>query len=90
MSATAKPTKPATENGKEPAAPVSKAAQHKIVGMLNQKLAPEGIYVGEVVVLGTVKGTAFDGGNATIEASAIAERFWDMHQNRAAASVHIS
>lgn len=69
---------------------VSKAAQHKIVGMLNQKLAPEGIYVGEVVVLGTVKGTAFDGGNATIEASAIAERFWDMHQNRAAASVHIS
>lgn len=29
MSATAKPTKPATENGKEPAAPVSKAAQQE-------------------------------------------------------------
>lgn len=69
---------------------VSKAAQHKIVGMLHQKLAPEGVYVGEVIVLGTVKGTAFDGGNATLEPSAIAERFWDLHQNRTETSVNVS
>ena len=69
---------------------VSKAAQHKIVGMLHQKLASDGVYVGEVVVLGTVKGTAFDGGNATLEASAIAERFWSLHQDRKESSVNIS
>jgi NADP-dependent 3-hydroxy acid dehydrogenase YdfG len=69
---------------------VAKAAQHKAVGLLHQRLSGEGVYVGEVVVLGTVKGTTFDGGHATLEASAIAERFWDLHQRRAEASVNIS
>src|SRR5690606_33608823 len=41
---------------------VAKAAQHKLVGLLHHKLKSEGIYVGEVVVRGTVKGTAFDSG----------------------------
>lgn len=69
---------------------VSKAAQHKIVGMLHQKLAPEGVYVGEVIVLGTVKGTAFDGGNATLEPATIAERFWQLQQTRTETSVNVS
>jgi short-subunit dehydrogenase len=67
---------------------VAKAAQHKTAGLLHQKLAGEGIYVGEVVVLGQVKGTAFDSGHATLEASAIAERFWELHQRRTEASVN--
>lgn len=61
---------------------VSKAAQHKLVGVLSAKLAPEGIYVGEVQVLGMVKGTAFDRGAATIEPQTIAEKFWDLYAAR--------
>ncbi|MDB4928726.1 MAG: Short-chain dehydrogenase/reductase, partial [Myxococcaceae bacterium] len=69
---------------------VAKAAQHKAVGLLHEKLKGDGVYVGEVVVLGAVKGTAFDGGHATLEASTVADRFWDLHQRRAEASVNLS
>jgi NADP-dependent 3-hydroxy acid dehydrogenase YdfG len=61
---------------------VAKAAQHKLVGLLHQKLKADGVYVGEVVVLGSVKGTSFDHGNATLEPSAIADRFWQIYQAR--------
>jgi len=67
---------------------VGKAAQHKVVGLLSQRLAKEGVYVGEVVVLGMVKGTAFDHGNATLEPSAIADKFWEIHQARKETSVN--
>lgn len=69
---------------------IGKAAQHKLVGLLQTRLADDGIYVGEVVVLGLVKGTAFDSGNATLEASSIADKFWELYQNRAPGSVNIS
>jgi NADP-dependent 3-hydroxy acid dehydrogenase YdfG len=69
---------------------IAKAAQHKTAGMLHQKLAGDGIYVGEIVVLGQVKGTAFDTGHATLEPSAIADKFWELHQNRKEASVNFS
>lgn len=68
---------------------ISKAAQHKTVGLLNARLAADGVYVGEVVVLGMVKGTAFDHGNATLEAPSIADRFWELHQGRSVASVNV-
>jgi hypothetical protein len=67
---------------------VGKAAQHKAVGLLHQKLAGEGVYVGEVVVLGPVKGTAFDNGSAKLEASDIAEKFWELHKGRKEATVN--
>jgi short-subunit dehydrogenase len=67
---------------------VGKAAQHKTVGLLHQKLAGEGVYVGEVVVMGPVKGTAFDSGSAKLEAPAIAEKFWELHQGRKEATVN--
>ncbi len=38
--------------------------------------------MGEVIVTGSVKGTAFDSGNATIEASTIAEKFWELFRAR--------
>jgi NADP-dependent 3-hydroxy acid dehydrogenase YdfG len=69
---------------------IGKAAQHKAVGLLHQKLAPLGVYVGEVVVLGMVKGTAFDAGNATLEATAVADRLFDLHQRRSEATVNIT
>lgn len=68
---------------------ISKAAQHKAVGLLHQKLKAEGIYVGEVVITGTVKGTPFDGGNATLEGAQVAERFWQLYQARTEATVNI-
>lgn len=68
---------------------VAKAAQHKATGLLHQKLAAEGVYVGEVVVLASVKGTPFDSGNATLEASTVAEKFWEVFQGRKEASVTI-
>ena len=69
---------------------IGKAAQHKAVGLLQNKLAGEGVYVGEVVVLGTVKGTAFDGGNATLEGSTVADQLWKLYQAREPASVNVN
>lgn len=62
---------------------IEKASQHKVVGLLHQRLAGEGVYVCDVVVRGTVKGTAFDSGHANLEGAAIAEKFWEMYQRRA-------
>lgn len=61
---------------------IANAAKHKLVRLLHAKLKPEGIYVGEVMVMGMVKGTAFDSGDATLEPKAIAERFWKMYSAR--------
>jgi NADP-dependent 3-hydroxy acid dehydrogenase YdfG len=61
---------------------VTKAAQHKLVGVLGARLAKDNIYVGEVVVLGSVKGTAFDAGNAAIEPDRVAARFWELYEAR--------
>ena len=62
---------------------VTKAAQHKLTGVLHQKLKDEGIFVGEVTVMGLVKGTSHDRGNATIEASTVADKFWEIYKARA-------
>lgn len=61
---------------------IANAAKHKLVALLAHQLRADGIYVGEVVVLGSVKGTAWDQGQATLEASTIAEKFWELHEAR--------
>jgi NADP-dependent 3-hydroxy acid dehydrogenase YdfG len=61
---------------------VANAAKHKVVGLLAQKLKSEGVYVGEVMVLGAVKGTPFDQGYATIEPSTVAAKFWELYRAR--------
>ena len=68
---------------------IGKAAQHKTVGLLSKSLQPDGVYVGEVVVTGLVKGTAWDTGNATLEASTIADKFWELYRARDTVSVTI-
>ncbi|MEP7049496.1 MAG: SDR family NAD(P)-dependent oxidoreductase [Pseudomonadota bacterium] len=68
---------------------IGKAAQHKTVGLLSKALQSDGVFVGEVVVTGLVKGTAWDSGTATLEASTIADRFWDLLQERDTSSVTI-
>ena len=61
---------------------VVNAAKNKLVGLLSQKLAPDKIFVGQVMVLGSIKGSAFDSGQATTEATTVAGRFWDLYKAR--------
>lgn len=68
---------------------IANAAKHKLVRLLAEQLRPQGVYVGEVVVLEAVKGSAWDSGSATLEASAIATKFWNLYSERRELSVHI-
>lgn len=68
---------------------IANAAKHKLVGLLAEKLRVDNVYVGEVVVLGSVKGTAFDNGSATLEAKTIAARFWEIYRARGDVSVNV-
>ena len=68
---------------------MANAAKHKLVGLLAKKLAPKNVYVGEVVVLGAVKGTAFDDGSSKLEASAVAQAFLELYRAREASSRNV-
>jgi NAD(P)-dependent dehydrogenase (short-subunit alcohol dehydrogenase family) len=61
---------------------LANAAKHKLVGLLAEKLKADRVFVGEVIVMAAVKGTAFDGGQATLEATTIAEKFWSLYSAR--------
>jgi short-subunit dehydrogenase len=61
---------------------LANAAKRKLVGMLAQKLKARGVYVGEVMVLGSVKGSAWDNGTATLEAATVAAAFYDLYVSR--------
>ena len=64
-------------------AAVAKSAQHKVVTLLSRKLKPQGIYVGEVVVAGIVKGTVYDkAGAGILTADEVAARFWLLYRER--------
>lgn len=68
---------------------LANGAKHKLVGLLAEKLKPHGVFVGEVVVLNIVKGTAFDRGQGTIEAAAVGEKFWQLFTQRGETSVQV-
>ena len=68
---------------------LANSAKHKLVRLLSHKLQPEGIFVGEVVVLSVVKGTAFDPGNATLEPTKVADAFWNLYTARNEASTTV-
>ena len=61
---------------------LANAAKAKLVGLLSEKLKGDRVYVGEITVMGAVKGTAFDSGNATIDPAAVADKFWSLYTNR--------
>lgn len=69
---------------------IANAAKHKLIGLLMKKFAADGITVGEVVVLGLVKGTAWDDGSATIEPRTIAGKFWEIYSGRESRSITVS
>jgi NADP-dependent 3-hydroxy acid dehydrogenase YdfG len=60
---------------------LSSAAKHKLVGLLAARLKADGVYVGEVMVHGTIKGTQPDGGGS-IDPALIAQEFWRLYQSR--------
>jgi NADP-dependent 3-hydroxy acid dehydrogenase YdfG len=61
---------------------LANATKHKLSGLLAQRLKGEGVYVGEVLVAGFVKGTPSDQGNATIDGATVANKFWELYQGR--------
>jgi NAD(P)-dependent dehydrogenase (short-subunit alcohol dehydrogenase family) len=62
---------------------VGNAAKHKLVGMLAKKLEADGIFVGEIMIAGTIKGTSFDSGDGSaIEGKRVAEKFWELYTTR--------
>jgi NAD(P)-dependent dehydrogenase (short-subunit alcohol dehydrogenase family) len=62
---------------------LANAAKYKLVGLLAEQLKADGVYVGEVMVAGMVKGSAWDnGGQGGIEASEISGKFWELYQAR--------
>jgi hypothetical protein len=69
---------------------LANGAKHKLVGLLAQRLKGEGVYVGEVMVAGIVKGTPWDNGTANLDASTIANKFWEIYQARAEVRARIS
>jgi NADP-dependent 3-hydroxy acid dehydrogenase YdfG len=68
---------------------LAKSAQHRLVALLNLQLRAAGIFVGEVMVHGLVRGTAADRGQGTLEASLIAQRFWELYQAREAVCINV-
>ncbi|KAJ3107033.1 hypothetical protein HDU97_005002 [Phlyctochytrium planicorne] len=68
---------------------IAKAAQRKTVHLLNASLKEFGVYAGEVTVLGLVKGTAWDSGNATITPESVADAFARLHEKRDKVVEHI-
>ena len=68
---------------------IGNSAKHKLVRLLTEKLKPEGVFVGEVIVLGTVKGTVFDAGQSTLEPARVAEEFWTLYRARAEHSTQV-
>lgn len=61
---------------------LANAVKHKVTGILHQQLKADGVYVGEVVITGQVKGTAWDRGQATLEPEALGQKYWEFYQAR--------
>jgi NADP-dependent 3-hydroxy acid dehydrogenase YdfG len=69
---------------------IANAAKHKLVGLLSEKLRVDEITVGEVVVLGGVKGTGGDTGNATVDPRTVADKFWEIYSQHESKVVTVS
>jgi NADP-dependent 3-hydroxy acid dehydrogenase YdfG len=61
---------------------LANAAKHKLVGLLSARLKADGVHVGEVMVAGAVKGTAWAQGEEGIDPAVIAEQFWALYEGR--------
>ena len=68
---------------------IANAAKHKVVRILSRRLQREGVYLGEVMVMGTVKGTAYDRGDATVEVKSVQEAFFKLYRERKDVTVQV-
>lgn len=69
---------------------LANAAKHKLAGLLSARLKEDGVYVGEVMIAGAVKGTPFAGEGGGIEGRAIAEAFWKLYRERGEVYARVS
>ncbi|MGA2951365.1 MAG: hypothetical protein ABSD80_03930, partial [Caulobacteraceae bacterium] len=69
---------------------LANAAKHKLVGLLAARLKDDGIFFGQVMVAGMVKGTAWDTGGGGIDPATVAGRFWDLYQGRGESYARVS
>jgi NADP-dependent 3-hydroxy acid dehydrogenase YdfG len=60
---------------------IASAAKNKLAGLLAHRLKGEGVYVGEVMVFGTIKNTP-SGDSNSIDPAVIAEEYWRIYQSR--------
>lgn len=68
---------------------LANGAKHKLVGLLAQRLKNDGVYVGEVMVAGIIKGTAWDTGNS-IPATKVSDAFWTLFEGRRESYARVS
>jgi len=69
---------------------IANSAKHKLVSLLSHKLKSDGIYVGEAMVLGSVKGTPWDQGQATIDPRTVAAKLWELYRARGETTAQIA
>lgn len=60
---------------------LSSAAKHKLVGLLATRLKGEGVYVGEVMVYHTIRGTGSTNDDS-VDPSVIAGKHWELYKAR--------
>jgi short-subunit dehydrogenase len=60
---------------------LSSAAKHKLVGLLAKRLKGDGVYVGEVMVYHTIRGTASTDDDS-VDPSVIADKHWELYKAR--------
>jgi len=61
---------------------LANTAKMKTTRLLAEKLKADGVYVGEVMIGGTVKGSLWDKGNGTVDPKNVANLFWDLYTKR--------
>jgi NAD(P)-dependent dehydrogenase (short-subunit alcohol dehydrogenase family) len=60
---------------------LSSAAKHKLVGLLAKRLKGDGVYVGEVMVYHTIRGTGSTDDDS-VDPSVIADKHWELYKAR--------
>jgi NAD(P)-dependent dehydrogenase (short-subunit alcohol dehydrogenase family) len=70
---------------------VANAAKNKLVGLLAQRLKGDGIYVGQVMIAGAIKGTPWASAAAdSINPAAVADKFWELYKARGEIRARVS
>ena len=70
---------------------LANAAKHKLVGLMAEKLKADGVFVGEVMIAGSIKGTAWATGNPNaIEPARVGAAFLKLFDERTETYARVS